>query len=92
MSATTTPDKNTAEEDLRFQGKNKHLDKLLVMPSQPAVVAYVCGTVGCLIGADIPNLGHADESGAQMESIGGAGTFDETFLTGIMAVVLAALI
>ncbi len=64
----------------------------VVMPGQPAVVAYICGTLGCLIGADLTNLRHADHSGAEMESIGGAGTFDGIFLTGIMAVVLAALI
>lgn len=64
----------------------------ILMPGQPAVLAYVCGTLGCLIGADLSNLGHADQSGAAMESIGGAGTFDGIFLTGIMAVVLAVLI
>lgn len=62
------------------------------VPGQPAVVAYVCGTLGCLIGADLSNLNHVDLSGAQMESIGGAGTFDGVFLTGIMAVILAVLI
>jgi len=61
-------------------------------PSHSAVLAYVCGTLGCLIGADLTNLRHADHSGAQMESIGGAGTFDGIFLTGIIAVVLAAIL
>lgn len=64
----------------------------VLVPGQPAVVAYVCGTLGCLIGADLTNLRGADHSGAEMESIGGAGTFDGVFLTGIIAVILAAII
>jgi uncharacterized membrane protein len=63
----------------------------LLMPTSPAIVAYVSGTLGTLIGADLTNLRHADNSGAYMESIGGAGTFDGVFLTGIMAVILAAI-
>ncbi len=64
----------------------------LLVPSSPAVVAYVSGTLGALIGADLTNLRNADRSGATMESIGGAGTFDGVFLTGIVAVILAAFI
>ena len=64
----------------------------LLVPASPAVVAYVSGTLGTLIGADLTNLRGADHSAATMESIGGAGTFDGVFLTGIVAVVLAALI
>ncbi|MDA4121778.1 MAG: DUF1614 domain-containing protein [Thaumarchaeota archaeon] len=65
---------------------------LVLVPGSPAIVAYVSGTFGTLIGADLTNLRHADNSGARMESIGGAGTFDGVFLTGIVAVILAALI
>lgn len=65
---------------------------LILVPGSPAIVAYVSGTLGTLIGADLTNLRNADHSGAAMESIGGAGTFDGVFLTGIVAVVLAALV
>lgn len=65
---------------------------LVLVPGSPAIVAYVSGTFGTLIGADLTNLRNADHSGAKMESIGGAGTFDGVFLTGIVAVILAALI
>lgn len=52
-------------------------------------VAYVSGTLGTLIGADLLNLRRISEIGASVVSIGGAGTFDGIFLTGILAVLLA---
>ncbi len=52
------------------------------------VVAYVSGTIGTLIGADILNLNRIQNLGAPVVSIGGAGTFDGVFLTGIIAVLL----
>ena len=52
-------------------------------------IAYVSGTIGTLIGADIVNLSKLEELGAPVASIGGAGTFDGIFLTGIIAVLLA---
>ncbi len=52
-------------------------------------IAYVSGVLGTLIGADIANLGKLRELGAPVASIGGAGTFDGVFLTGIVAVLLA---
>lgn len=52
-------------------------------------VAYVSGTMGTLIGADLLNLGRVAEMGAPVVSIGGAGTFDGVFLTGILAGLLA---
>ncbi|HVN91237.1 MAG TPA: DUF1614 domain-containing protein [Candidatus Binataceae bacterium] len=52
-------------------------------------IAYVSGTIGTLIGADIVNLSKLEELGAPIASIGGAGTFDGIFLTGIIAVLLA---
>ena len=55
------------------------------------VVAYTSGTLGTLIGADIFNLKVIARSGAPVASIGGAGTFDGVFLTGIIAVLLASL-
>lgn len=52
------------------------------------VLAYTCGVLGVLIGADILNLDEIKKLGAPTASIGGAGTFDGIFLTGILAVLL----
>jgi len=52
-------------------------------------VAYVAGSMGTLIGADLLNLGQITRLGAPVVSIGGAGTFDGVFLTGILAGLLA---
>jgi uncharacterized membrane protein len=52
-------------------------------------VAYVSGSMGALIGADILNLGKIADLGAPMVSVGGAGTFDGVFLTGIIAGLIA---
>jgi uncharacterized membrane protein len=52
-------------------------------------VAYVAGSMGTLIGADLMNLGQIARLGAPVVSIGGAGTFDGVFLTGILAGLLA---
>jgi uncharacterized membrane protein len=52
-------------------------------------VAYVSGVIGTLIGADLTNLHKLRGLGAPVASIGGAGTFDGVFLTGIVAVLLA---
>jgi uncharacterized membrane protein len=54
-------------------------------------LAYVGGSMGTLIGADLMNLGKIGGLGAPVASIGGAGTFDGIFLTGILAVLLAGL-
>jgi uncharacterized membrane protein len=53
-----------------------------------APVAYVSGTLGTLIGADISNLNKINNMGAPVVSIGGAGTFDGIFITGILSVLL----
>ncbi len=52
-------------------------------------LAYVAGTMGTLIGGDLLNLGGVAHMGAPVVSIGGAGTFDGVFLTGILAGLLA---
>jgi len=54
-----------------------------------APLAYICGSVGTLIGADLSNLDRLPALGAPVASIGGAGTFDGIFLSGILAVLLA---
>ena len=56
-----------------------------------AALAYVGGSLGTLIGADLLNLDAVRGLGAPVASIGGAGTFDGIFLTGILAVLLAGL-
>jgi uncharacterized membrane protein len=56
-----------------------------------APLAYIGGSMGTLIGADLLNLGNIAKLGAPVASIGGAGTFDGIFLTGILAVLLAGL-
>jgi uncharacterized membrane protein len=52
-------------------------------------VAYVAGSMGALIGADLMNLRDIAAIGAPVVSIGGAGTFDGVFLTGIIAGLIA---
>jgi uncharacterized membrane protein len=64
----------------------------VLVPASPAVVAYVSGSIGALIGADLTNLRGIAKLGAPMASIGGAGTFDGVFLTGLVAVLLAPLL
>jgi len=64
---------------------------LLVARQKTAAVAYVGGSLGTLIGADLLNLGAIQGLGAPVASIGGAGTFDGIFLTGVLAVLLASL-
>ena len=51
-----------------------------------AIIAYLSGTLGTLIGL---NLSRIRELGAPLVSIGGAGTFDGIFLSGIIAAFLA---
>jgi uncharacterized membrane protein len=64
---------------------------ILIAPEASLVVAYVSGVLGTLIGADLLNLGRIRNLGAPVASIGGAGTFDGVFLSGIIAVILASL-
>jgi uncharacterized membrane protein len=61
---------------------------LIARRAAPAV-AYIGGSLGTLVGADLLNLGVVQGLGAPVASIGGAGTFDGIFLTGIVAVLLA---
>jgi len=60
--------------------------------SDLAITAYIAGTLGTLIGADLTNLGKISEGRTHVASIGGAGKFDGIFLTGIVAVLIASLI
>jgi uncharacterized membrane protein len=62
---------------------------LLLSPQNAPIIAYISGTLGSLIGADLLNLEKIPELGTPVASIGGAGTFDGIFLTGIISVLLA---
>jgi uncharacterized membrane protein len=64
---------------------------LLLSKQDAAPLAYISGSLGTLIGADLLNLGKVQGLGAPIASIGGAGTFDGIFLTGIVAVLLASI-
>ncbi|HET7660243.1 MAG TPA: DUF1614 domain-containing protein [Oryzihumus sp.] len=55
------------------------------------VLAYVGGTLGTLVGADLTNLAAVRRMPASRVSIGGGGTFDGVFVSGVLAVLLAAL-
>lgn len=64
---------------------------ILLPSSSPLTIAYVSGVFGTLIGADLTNLSVIPELGSPVASIGGAGTFDGVFLSGIIAVLLVGL-
>ncbi|TPW13680.1 MAG: hypothetical protein FD130_1529, partial [Halothiobacillaceae bacterium] len=65
------------------------LISVIIDPAHSAPLAYISGTLGVLIGADLLRLNQIKKIGAPMASIGGAGTFDGIFITGIVAVLLA---
>lgn len=62
---------------------------VLLDPQQRAPLAYIGGTLGVLIGADLLRLKDIRKLGAPIASIGGGGSFDGVFLTGLLAVLLA---
>lgn len=62
---------------------------LLIDTEHAAQLAYISGVLGVLIGADLLRLPEIGKIGAPVASIGGAGTFDGIFMTGIMAALLA---
>jgi len=68
------------------------LAALVLSRRQAAPLAYISGSLGSLIGADLLNLGKVQGLGAPVASIGGAGTFDGIFLIGILAVLIASLL
>jgi uncharacterized membrane protein len=60
-------------------------------PKRAAPLAYVTGTLGVLVGADVlrlPELLHTELSAVTTASIGGAAIFDMVFLAGIIAVLI----
>jgi len=64
---------------------------LVISRPHAAPLAYIAGSLGTLIGADLLNLHMVRGLGAPVASIGGAGKFDGIFLTGLIAVLLASL-
>jgi uncharacterized membrane protein len=64
---------------------------LLLSKKHAPSLAYVAGSMGTLIGADLLNLGKIQGLGAPVASIGGAGTFDGIFLNAIVAVLLSSV-
>jgi uncharacterized membrane protein len=65
---------------------------LLISRRFAPALAYISGSMGTLIGADLLNINNLQGLGAPVASIGGAGTFDGIFMTGILAVLLAAVL
>jgi len=61
---------------------------MILAPAFSAPAAFISGTLGVLIGADILNLKRAWKFGGFI-SIGGAGVFDGIFLVGIVSALLA---
>ncbi len=64
---------------------------LVISREHAAPLAYIAGSLGTLIGADLLNIHKIHGLGAPVASIGGAGKFDGIFLTGLIAVLLASL-
>jgi len=62
---------------------------VLLAPEQSPPLAYISGTIGVLVGADLLRLRDIGRMGVPVASIGGAGTFDGIFLSGLVAVLLA---
>lgn len=62
---------------------------IIISPQNAPVIAYISGTFGCILGIDILNLKKIPDLGVPVVSIGGGGTFDAIFLTGIISVLLA---
>jgi uncharacterized membrane protein len=54
-----------------------------------APLAYISGTLGVLFGADLFRFKDVRTLGAPIASIGGAGSFDGIFISGLLAVLLA---
>ena len=65
---------------------------MLLGTSCPTQIAYIGGTLGTLIGADLLNMRKISELGAPMVSIGGAGTFDGIYTTGLISVLLVLIL
>ncbi len=61
---------------------------LTLNPAHAPALSYVAGTLGVLVGADLLRLNEIRRMPTNFASIGGAGTFDGVFLSGVIAVLL----
>ncbi|MFO8061718.1 MAG: DUF1614 domain-containing protein [bacterium] len=61
---------------------------LLAPPAARPAFAFIAGTWGIIIGADLMHIKDLDKIGAGVLSIGGAGVFDSIFIIGILAAFL----
>lgn len=61
---------------------------IFASPASRAVYAFVSGTLGILIGADILHLGKWPKIGSGVLSIGGAGVFDSLFFIGLLSALI----
>ncbi len=64
------------------------LSAFLLNPQLAAPLAYVSATLGVLFGADLLRLKDIGKLDVPFAAIGGAGTFDGIFISGIVAVLL----
>ncbi len=64
---------------------------LILSRRHAGALAYIGRSLGTLIGADPLNLDKISGLGAPVAAIGGAGTFDGIFLTGVLAVLIASI-
>ncbi len=65
------------------------LVSVVLDPANAAPMAFISGTMGVLIGADLLHLNDIRSMGTPFASIGGAGSLDGIFISGIVAVLLA---
>ena len=61
---------------------------MILSPESAPALAYVCGSLGVVIGADVLRIKDIRQLNTPIASIGGAGTFDGIFMTGLIAVLL----
>lgn len=66
------------------------LSAMIFARDHAGVAAYISGTMGTLIGADLMHLPEMRRTSPGILSIGGAGVYDGIFLAGVIAAFLAA--
>jgi len=61
---------------------------LTISSDNTATLAYISATLGVIIGADLLRIKDIRQMGTPLASIGGAGTFDGIYISGLVAVLL----
>ena len=61
---------------------------MILSQDNASALAYICGSLGVVIGADLMRIKDIRQLNTPVASIGGAGTFDGIFMTGLIAVLL----